>query len=257
MKRWIRQLPVVDSRFYIMKEKPIGKAKYLIPGGFLLCFGIIAYFFGPESKLTLLSRLHYNTLFVLTPCIGRTKTYDDGYINFKYTEPPGILSHTATLFTGLLHIYEVTPLSDATEVVDMGITLKPSYKYKVQGSRPNPTEPTGSGPKPRAVNFRKGTGIIRTEKLLDESVGFEYLYITGRNGYIYRIAMPFYLYRKADMSWFFSAFYHSHILSWLLPGSFTDLVQPRGFINWFLTPCADKQAYCAANKVIKSLEVKD
>ncbi len=226
----------------------------------IIIFGllILIYFFGPESKLTLLSRVHYNTLFVLTPCLGETKSYEDESIKFNYTKPPGIFSHiTPSPAPSNLNPSYHSPFEMASEVIDMGIAISPSYKYKIQSNRFNPTEKTGIGPEPRTVNLKKGVGVIKTENPIDKDLGFEYLYITGKNDYTYRISMPFYVERIINKSWFYRALYHSGILSWLQSVDYSISARPRGFFTWFITPCADKQAYCSTNTIMKSLEVKD
>ena len=213
---------------------------------------LFAYFYGPKSELTLLSKAHYNTLFVFTPCLGSAKTYDDGYIKFNYTLPPVLLSHTAAFFIDPFYRGAANPFHDATEVADLDLPFKPSYKYKTPAGAPG-LEAPGS----KTVGFKKGKGVLRTEEPSLGSYGPEYLYILVKNGYMYRVAMPFYPERVVDRSWFFPALYHSRILSHVMPGSFTDLLPPRGFLNWFFTPCADKQMFCSASAALQSIEVAD
>ena len=214
---------------------------------------LLPYSFGPASNLTLLSKLHYNTLFVLTPCMGSTKTYEDESVKLDYIEPPDILRHT--YYYWVPNSNDLTydsPFTHASEAIDMEISLKPSYKFKMPGGIPNPAKKTGKGPEPIIVNLKKGSGIIKTLCPIEKDLGFKDLYIVGKNDYIYRIAMPYYFERTVDGAWLFRALYHTGIL----PGSFTDRVKPRGFFTWFFTPCSDKQMYCSSNMIMKSLEVK-
>jgi len=214
---------------------------------------VLAYFFGPESNLTLLSRLHYNALFILTPCIGEVKSYEDESIKFDYIEPPGILRHVDYYWVPNSNdlTYD-SPFRHASEAIDMRISLKPSYKFKLPGGIPNSVEKTAKWPEPKIVNLKRGSGVIKIVYPMEKDLGFKDLYVTGKNDYIYSIPMPYYFERTVDGSWFFRALYHTEIL----PGSFTDIVKPRGFFTWLFTPCADKQMYCSSNMIIKSLEVK-
>jgi len=224
--------------------------KYSIIGTVILTPALFAYFYGPKSELTLLARLHYNTLFVYTPCLGRQETYDDGAVKFSYRRPPALLSHTAVLFLDPTYHQTSEPFADATEAVSLEIPTGYAYKFKL------PSKPALPAPASR-VKLKKGMGEIRNGEPSFKDYGPQHLYLSGKTGYTYKIALPFYLERTVNRTWIFPALYHSGILSRLMPGSFTDYLPPRGFLNWFFTPCADKQMYCSGKVMLESIEVAD
>ncbi|OGR68775.1 MAG: hypothetical protein A2081_05155 [Elusimicrobia bacterium GWC2_61_19] len=234
------------------------RSKYALIGAVLLAPLLFAYFYGPKSELTLLARLHYNTLFVYTPCLGRAETYDDGAVKFNYIRPPELLSHTAVLFMDPYAAGTTTPWhKGAKEVVDLGLPSGPLgtvYRFIPPAGSP---VLSASGPGARAIKLKKGEGVIRTEEPSFKNYRPEFLYVSGKNGYIYRLPLPFYLERIVDRSWLFPALYHSGILSLLMPGSYTDLLPPRGFLKWFFTPSADKQLSCSGEAMLRSIEVSD
>ncbi len=233
---------------------PIVRKKIIIAiAGGLAAFLGYAYFSGPVSKLTLLSRLHYNTLFVYTPCLSRLKTYDDGSVKFYYRRPPTALSDTAPLFISpTYNSAEQSQFSDAIEAIDLGIPACHYYSYKFKfPKRPKFSPPT------RTINIKNGTAEVHKGDPSVKDYGPEFLYLYGKNGYVYRIELPFYLERMEDRNWLFAALYHSGVLSLLMPNSFTDYLPPRGFLKWFFTPCADKQLYYSGKAMLESLEISD
>jgi len=238
--------------------------KYWGIAGLFAGLMLLAYFFGPDSKLTLIARLHYNTLFILTPCVGSVETYSDEAISFNYTVPPVALNRTASAFINPFSSRR-GPESDISGYIDMNIPLKPSHKYKAQAAKEAGTVNSGaarleellgrSGPAPVKAGLKKGTGFIRKEGIFGGPGNFEFLYVLGKNDYVYRIVMPFYPYRhNDDFLWLELALYNANLLS---RDHYTNLPQPRGFWNWFLTPSADKQAYCCGNTIRKTFEIKD
>ncbi|MHB0995168.1 MAG: hypothetical protein ACYC2I_02225 [Elusimicrobiales bacterium] len=231
-------------------SSPSAKFKYFLAGAALSLPLFFAYFYGPKSELTLLSRLHYNTLFVYTPCLSKHETYNDGSVKFDYRRPPNLLSHTAVLFIDP-NFRAKDPFADATEAASLELPTGYAYKFKLPAGAPVLPPPA------RTLKLKKGMGEVRTAEPSFKDYGPERLYISGKNGYLYQIELPFYLERIVDRSWFFAAMYHSGILSSLMPGSFTDYMPPRGFFKWFFTPCADKQMYYSGKALIESLEVAD
>lgn len=228
---------------------PAGKFKYALVGALLLVPALFAYFYGPKSELTLLARLHYNTLFVYTPCLGKLQSYDDGAVRFNYRRPPALLSHTAVLAQAPGRNKTADLLQDATEAVSLELPFGPAYKLKFKSEPPALPTPT------RTLQVRGGTGEIRPGDTSFKDYGPENLYLTRGNGYVYKIELPFYLERIVDRSWIFPALYHSGIFTLLMPGSFTDYLPPRGFLKWFFTPCADKQMYCSGKTMLESIEL--
>lgn len=229
---------------------PNKKIKYSLIGFAILAPILVSYFYGPKSELTLLARLHYNTLFTYTPCLGRLETFDDGAVKFNYRRPPTILSHTAVLVMDPLYRGR-NPFQYATETISLDIPTGYAYKFKLPTGKPFIPAPT------KTIKFKKGSGEISTGDSTFKNYGPEYLYLSGKNGYSYKIELPFYLERVVDRSWIFPAMYHSGILSQIMPGSFTNLLPPRGFFKWFFTPSADKQLYCSSEVILKSIEVSD
>jgi len=225
------------------------RLKYSLIGAAILAPMLFSYFYGPKSELTLLARLHYNTLFVYTPCLGRMQSYDDGIVRFNYRRPPALLSHTAVLFVTPGHNRTADILQEATEVVNLELPFGPAYKLKFKSELPALPTPV------RTMKVRGGTGEIRPGVSTFKDYGPEYLYLTLKNGYIYKIELPFYLERIVDRSWIFPALYHTGILTWLMPGAFADYLPPRGFWEWFFTPCADKQMYCSGKTMMESIEL--
>lgn len=224
------------------------KLKYSIIGTAILAPMLFSYFYGPKSELTLLSRLHYNALFVYTPCLGRLETFDDGAVKFNYRRPPAMLSHTAVLIMNPFNRGTET-FRYATEAISLDIPTGYAYKFKPPAGKPFLLAPV------RTIKLKKGSGGIRIGGPAFKDYGPEFLYLSGKNGYTYEIELPFYLERMVDRSWIFPALYHSGILSML--GSFTNLLPPRGFFKWFFTPCADKQLYCSGEIMLKSIEVSE
>lgn len=212
---------------------------------------LFAYFHGPKSELTLLARLHYNTLFVYTPCLSGLKTYDDGAVKFDYRQPPPLLSHTAVLFVDPLHHTWNDPFADALEAVSLELPTGYAYKFKL------PPGKFTLPPPERTLKLKKGTGEVRKGDPSFKDYGPEHLYLSGKNGYVYQIELPFYLERISDGFWLPEALYQSGILSWLMPGSSYGHMPPRGFLEWFFTPCADKQMYYSGKTMLESLEVLD
>jgi len=229
---------------------PSKKIKYTLIGAALCLPLLFAYFYGPKSELTLLAKLHYNTLFVYTPCLSRLKTYDDGAVKFNYRQPPELLSHTAVLFVDPTYMRAADPFSDALEAVSLEIPVGYAYKFKL-AKKPSLSPPA------RTLNLKKGTAEVRTWEPSFKDYGPERLYLYGKNGYIYQIELPFYLERITDRYWLFAALYHSGVLSLIMPGSFTGYMPPRGFLEWFFTPCADKQLYYSGKTMLESLEILD
>lgn len=229
---------------------PSKKLRYSIIGTAILAPMLFSYFYGPKSELTLLAKLHYNTLFIYTPCLGRLETFDDGAVKFSYRRPPAMLSHTAVLSIDPYN-QRTDPFRYAIEAISMDIPTGYAYKFKPPAGKPFLPAPA------RTVKLKKGSGGIRTGNPSFKNYGPEYLYLSGKNGYTYEIELPFYLERIVDRSWIFPALYHSGILSRIMPESFTNLLPPRGFFKWFFTPCADKQLYCSGEIMLKSIEVSD
>lgn len=229
------------------------KTKYLLFAATPLALAsIFAYFNGPKSELTLLARLHYNTLFVYTPCLSGLKTYDDGAIKFNYRQPPTLLSHTAVLFVNPLYLASRKhPFADALEAISLEIPTGYAYKFKL------PPGTLTLPPPKRTIKLKKGTGEVRNWDPSYKDYGPEHLYLSGKNGYVYQIELPFYLERIGDSFWLPEALYQSGILSWLMPGFFFDRIQPRGLLEWFFTPCADKQLYYSGKTMLESLEISD
>jgi hypothetical protein len=226
------------------------RIKYLAFAALIISVPLLfAYFYGPKSELTLLSRLHYNTLFVYTPCLSKTETFDDGYVRFTYKRPPEFLSNTAVLFIDPMRIRGTKdPFQDAIEAISLDIPTTYAYKYKL------PSKPVFP-PAARTIKLKKGIGEIRPGDPSFKDYGPEYLYLTGKNGYIYKIELPFYLGRTGDTFWPLAALYQSGILSRLIPGCFPGYMPPRGFFEWFFTPCADKQLYYSGESILKSIEI--
>lgn len=211
-----------------------------------------AYFTGPTSELTLLSRLHYNTLFIYTPCLSGLKTYDDGAIKFNYRQPPALLSHTPVLFVDPLYLASRKhPFADALEAISLEISTGYAYKFKL------PPGPLTLPPPKRTIKLKKGLGEVRNWDPSYNDYGPEHLHLYGKNGYVYEIELPFYLERIGDRTLLFAALHHSGVLSLIMPGSFSDYMPPRGFFKWFFTPCADKQLYYSGKAMLESLEISD
>lgn len=227
------------------------KKYFLAAAGLLGLASLFAYFYGPKSELTLLAKLHYNTLFVYTPCLSRLKTYDDGAVKFNYRQPPELLSHTPVLFVDPLYHASNDPFSDALEAVSLEMPTGYAYKFKL------PPGTLTLPPPKRTLKLKKGTGEVRNWEPSYKDYGPEHLYLYGKNGYVYQIELPFYLERIGDSFWLPEALYQSGILSWLMPGSFSGRMPPRGFLEWFFTPCADKQLYYSGKTMIESMEVLD
>lgn len=234
--------------------------KYWGLAGIIFCLALIFYFSGPASELTLISRLHYNAVFNLTPCMGMRKNYDDGVISFSYPVPPAILNRTPPVF--------ISPFQSKREsealgaYIEVDAQLKPSYRYPAPAyiETQAPAEPRlkailrSSGAEPVKMELRKSSAFVRKEGAFGGEGDNEFLYVLGKNGYIYRLAMPRYPSRKHNGLWLVQALYNSGLLS---RDYYTDQPQPQGFWKWFLTPGADKQAYCAGNALKETLEVKD
>jgi len=224
---------------------------YLALGLTLALLALGAYRFGPESELTLFSRLHYNTLFVITPCMGKKQAYDDGNVTFNYTTPPSFFSNTASIFINTTHQADMNPFRNAIEVIDMNLPFLPSYKFR-ESQPKDISRPIGA----REIRFKNAKVIIKADGPSTAKYGPEFIYFTA-NGYIYRISLPTYAERMTDRSWLYASLHHSGILSTILPGAFSNFPPPRGFFAWFFTPCADKQLHCSSSEILKSLEILD
>lgn len=238
---------------HIRTDTTMLKPKFIYLGSGLILALLLAgvYRFGPESELSLLSRLHYNTLFILTPCMGEKRTYDDGSVKFHYIKPPRFFSNTAPIFIDPLHHSGLNPFRDASEVIDMNLSFH--YAYKFRPARPSDSAP-GIGT--REIQFRNGKGVVKIEAPSATKYGPEFVYFT-KSSYTYRIPLPVYAERMTDKTWLSAALHHAGILDALLPGVFIEFPPPRGFFTWFFTPCADKQWHCSSNAILNSLEMQD
>lgn len=210
------------------------KSGYLAAAG-LLGLALAFYFAGPASELTLLNRLHYNTLFLLTPCLGDRTIYDDGAVSFSYTTPPGTLNRQEPAFLGIFS----TAGKDLASWEDLNLRLSPSYRFKVSAGKSLAGIVEASSP--RAVKVGNGEAFISTEGTFGGNGDLKFLYALGKNGYVYRLALPRYPARGLDDAWLLQAL---------------DAPRAQGFLYWFLTPAAEKQAYCSAELMIKTFLLK-
>lgn len=210
------------------------KSIYLAAVGLLgLTLGF--YFAGPADELTLLTRLHYNTLFLLTPCLGDSTTYDDDAVAFSYTMPPRMMNRQEPVFVGMF----APAGKELAGWEDLNLRLSPSYRFKAPAGKSLAEIVANSSP--QAVKAGNGEALIATEGAFGGSGDIKFLYAMGKNGYVYRLALPRYPARRDDAAWLAQAL---------------DAPRAQGFLYWLLTPAAEKQAYCSAEMMLKTFQLK-
>lgn len=241
-----------------MKFHP-GRKTYLA-GGVLLLLSVILYFSGPARELPLLPRLHYNAVFMLTPCVSRTAAYSEDGISFHYLIPGKLLRFPERSDPSLTHhpmpVSATLETAINTEVMD--IPLQPSNKYWRIGAGASVSNSSGPALLPgfaRDVGYEKsrpsisrGQILLRREGLAGGNGEYEFLYTYGDNGRFFRIAMPRYPARRHKNSWFHQAAYNSR----LLPLDMMEGPQP-GFLRWFLRPGAEKMEYCSGKLIRETI----
>lgn len=225
--------------------------KHRIKIGYFVFFGLIAgltlvYLAGPANKLGRLSRLHYNALFLLTPCLGPSAAYDDGAVAFSYKVPPDMVNRQEPAFWDLFS----RAGSRLAGWENLNVRLSPSYRFKAPAGKDLAAIVAAASP--QVVKVSGGDALMTTEGVFGGSGDLKFLYVMGKNGYVYRLAMPRYPAREESGSWVRRALESTPLLEVVS----TDMPRSRGFLYWFLTPSAEKQAYCSARTTLKTLALK-
>jgi hypothetical protein len=216
--------------------------------GALFCAAI--YISGPESKLTLLSRLHYNTVYLLTPCsVGETRKHSDESISFEYIAPPKslIVRHAdGGPLNGFHRKNWLDEITDAT-ILDSGIdyALKFRLPAKAQAELENQLR--------ESAQVVADTGFvyhIRKENDFAAEGENDYLYAAGKNRYFYRILLPVYPNRDEDKWLLVRALHAAGMLNIQIGSEGYPIYAPTfGFVDWFFQPSAEKLSYCSAKRL--------
>ncbi len=258
------KLRILPAKF-IMTRK-IHKRIFITVATVLVVIAFL-YFAGPAKDLPFLYRVHYNTVYSLTPCVGKRGTYADESITFDYLAPFGFMDYPDLPATEGMFATGRWPglQTEIMDLSDMGIPFEPSNKYKKYPRfKTTAQNSNGAGaswflwessPAVSIPNLSEGAILERNEGLSGGEGNYRFLYTAGKEDYFYRIALPAYSGRKGRSgmpSWIYSAAYNAK----LWPGELLEGPQ-YGFWKWFMRPSAEKIEACSERILRRTIRSSD